>query len=73
MSAPQHAVAQKLRISVEQLKTRQESGEPVTALDARNDQAWETSPVKMRGAIRIPTTDWRIDPAWPKDQLTVVY
>ena len=73
MNAPQSAVAQKLRISVEELKTRQESGEPVTILDVRKDKAWESSFVKIRGAIRIQSANGHVDPSWPKDRFTIVY
>jgi hypothetical protein len=73
MNAPQSAVAQKLRISVEELRTRQESGEPVMILDVRKDQAWESSLVKIRGAIRIQSANGHIDPSWPKDRFTVAY
>lgn len=59
-----------IRISVNELKTRLDAGEPVMVLDARNRGPWESSPVKIRGAMR-----WtgQIDPAWPKGRLTVVY
>ena len=42
-------------------------------LDVRNDKAWEATPVKIPGAIRIRPADWHIDGSWPKGQLTVVY
>ena len=73
MSTPHHAVAQTLRIDVEEVRARQQSGSPVTILDVRNDKAWEASPIKIRGAIRIQPADWHVVPSWPKDQLTVVY
>jgi hypothetical protein len=73
MITPQHAVPRKLRIRVEEFKPRLLSGEPVTVIDARNDQAWESSPVKIRGAIRIPSANWHVDPSWPKDRFMVVY
>jgi len=73
MSAPQHIVAQKLRISVEELKTRQQSGEPIMILDARKDKSWESSPVKIQGAIRFGADDGRVDLSWPKDRFTAVY
>jgi len=73
MITPQHAVTQKLRIRVEEFKPRLLSGEPVTVVDARNEQAWESSPVKIRGAIRIRFANWHVDPSWPKDRFMVVY
>ena len=73
MSTPHHAVGQTLRIDVEEVRTRQQSGSRVTMLDVRNDKAWESSPVKIRGAIRIRPAEGHIDPTWPKGQLTVVY
>ena len=60
----------KLRIGVEEFKQRLKSGELVTVLDARNKEAWESSPVKVQGAIRWTS---HIDPSWPKGRLTVVY
>ena len=59
-----------LRIGVEQFKKRLEAGEPMTVLDARNKGPWQSSPVKVPGAIRWTS---HIDPSWPKDRLTVVY
>ena len=73
MSTPTHASEQSLRISPEELRTRLESGEAATLLDVRNDKPWEKSSVKIAGAIRVRPADWHIDPAWPKDRLTVVY
>ncbi len=62
-----------MEIGAEEVKARLLSGVPITVLDARNDKAWEASPVKVHGAIRVRPADWQIDPSWPKDQLTVVY
>ena len=73
MSTPHHSVGHTLRIGVEEVRTRQQSGSLVTMLDVRNDKAWESSPVKIRGAIRIRAAERHIDPSWPKGQLTVVY
>jgi hypothetical protein len=55
------------------LKSRLEAGESVTILDARGQRDWESSPVKVRGAIRIDPHDLHIAPSWPRDRLTVVY
>ncbi len=77
MSGPQDISAQmtarSVRISPGEVQARQQSGSAVTFLDARNDKAWESSPVKVRGAIRIRPADWHIDSSWAKDRLTVVY
>ena len=73
MNTPHDAVGQTLRIDVEEVRTRQQSGSRVTMLDVRNDNAWESSPVKIQGAIRIRPAEGHIDPSWPKDRLTVVY
>lgn len=73
MITPTQTSEQSLRINVEELRTHLESGEAATLLDVRNDKPWETSSVKIAGAIRVRPADWHIDPAWPKDRLTVVY
>ena len=71
--APAQTAARGLRIGPEEVRAREQSGSTVTFLDARNDKAWELSPVKIRGAIRIRPAAWDIDPSWPKDRLMVVY
>jgi rhodanese-related sulfurtransferase len=73
MTARQETVAEGLRISVDEVKARLQSGEPVTMLDVRNDNAWEASQVKIAGAGRARPAEWHIDASWPKGQLTVVY
>lgn len=73
MSTSSQASEQSLRIGAEELRTRLQSGKAATLLDVRNDKPWETSPVKIAGAIRVQPADWHIDPSWPKDRLTVVY
>ena len=70
MNATNHASDDNLRIGVEEFKQRLESGEPITVLDARNREPWESSPVKVPGAVRWVS---RIDLSWPKDRLMVVY
>jgi len=64
---------QTLRMHVEDFNLRLLSGEPITVLDARNEQDWESSQVKIRGAIRVQSAKWRPHPSWPKDRLMVVY
>ncbi len=73
MATRQEPGTQEVRIGADEVKTHLSSGVPITMLDVRNDKAWETSPVKARGAIRVRPSDWHIDPSWPKDRLTVVY
>lgn len=73
MTAYQKPVAEKLRIGADEVKSRLQSGEPITLLDVRNDKAWEAIPVKISQAIRIRPADWHMDGSWPKDQLMVVY
>jgi len=70
MNSNHHADDKNLRISAEEFKARLEAGEPATVLDARNREPWQSSPVKVKGARR-----WtgQVDPAWPKERLTVVY
>jgi hypothetical protein len=65
--------AQSLRVSPAALKGRLEAGEPVTILDTRGAQAWQSSAVKLRGAVRADAQDLHVDPGWPKDRLTVAY
>ncbi len=64
---------QALRIGPRELKTRLEAGEPMTILDARNRSDWEPSPIKIRGALRFHSSYFQNPPAWPHEQLTVVY
>jgi hypothetical protein len=73
MTEQQESVAGELRIGAVAVKARLQSGVPVTMLDVRNDHAWEASPIKIAGAIRIWPSNWRVADSWPKDQLTVVY
>jgi hypothetical protein len=73
MTTRKKPVAEQLRIGADEVKARLQSGVPVTMLDVRNDKAWETSPLKIAGSIRIGPADWHIDPSWPKGQLLVVY
>lgn len=71
MISLQYTTAQKLRIGLEDLKPRLWSGGPVTVLDARNDADWESSQVKIRGAIHIHAANRHMGGSWPKDRLTI--
>ena len=73
MATVSQTVTPPARISAEDAKRRLEAGEPATILDVRNPQVWGSSNVKIRGAIRLDANQPRVDPAWPKNQLTVVY
>ena len=66
-------IHQELRISPAEFKTRLESGEAITIIDARNRSDWEPSPIKIRGALRFQSSYFQSPPAWPHEQLTVVY
>jgi len=65
--------AENLRITAEDLKARLQSGEPVTVLDARGERAYQQSPSRVRGAVRVDEENFRADPSWPRDRFTVVY
>jgi rhodanese-related sulfurtransferase len=42
------------RLSVAEVRTILERGEPVTFVDSRNPIAWASSKIKIRGAVRVP-------------------
>ena len=73
MNATQLPPEEDRLISADGLKQRLASGSPLTIVDVRNDGAWESSSVKIAGAVRVRPAEWRIDPSWPKDQFTVFY
>lgn len=73
MAASNQTDIQSIRISADDFKNRLEAGEPITVLDARAQKAWDSSKVKVAGAIRVKPDQFQIDPSWPKDRLTVVY
>jgi rhodanese-related sulfurtransferase len=43
-----------LRITVDQLRKRMETGEDFVLIDTRNPQQWAKSEVKMPEAVRVP-------------------
>lgn len=43
-----------LRITVDEVRRRQNGGEEFGFLDSRNPQAWAESDAKIPGAIRVP-------------------
>jgi len=67
------AVEQDLRISPAEVKEQMQAKQPVTILDARSDNAYYEADKRIRGDIRIDPRHLAIDPAWPKEQLTVAY
>ena len=73
MTARQESVEVNLRIVVDEVKARLHSGEPITILDVRNDNAWDATSVKIPGSFRILPSEWHLDASWPKEQLAVVY
>ena len=73
MASPSTHQAQALRIDPQEFQDHLTAGDPVTILDVRNPKAWSSSDQKIRGAIRVLSDHVRIDPSWPKDQLTVIY
>lgn len=48
-------MADDLRITVDELRRRMDSGEDFLFIDTRNPQAWENSSQKLPGAVRIPS------------------
>jgi hypothetical protein len=73
MATAGQTATQAVRISAEDAKRRLEGGEPATILDVRNPKVWGSSTVKIRGAVRLDPSQPRLDPAWPKNRLTLVY
>jgi hypothetical protein len=73
MAGGTQTAARALGISAQEAKRRLESGEQATVLDVRNPNAWASSNAKIRGAVRIQPDPLHVDPAWPKNQFTLVY
>lgn len=46
-------MADSLRISIDELRKRMESGEDFVVIDTRNPQAWQQSDEKIPEAIRV--------------------
>lgn len=46
-----------LRITVDEVRNRQQAGEDFVFVDTRNPQAWAQSDVKVQQAIRVPLSD----------------
>lgn len=73
MSTIQSPLTQSLRIGASDVLAWQRAGQPMTILDVRNARAWESSPVKIQGAIRLQPPEFQVDLTLPKDRPTVVY
>lgn len=62
------------KITPEELKRDMDLGRDTVVLDARSQTAYDSSPVKIKGAIRIPPEEiadrYR---ELPKDKLLVTY
>jgi rhodanese-related sulfurtransferase len=63
-----------LRITVDEVRERMESGEDFGFIDTRNPQAWSQSDVKLPEAIRLPldNLDENLSKI-PKDKPVVAY
>jgi hypothetical protein len=68
-----YTITEVLRVRPEDVKACLEAGQPLTILDARGPGAWDSSNMKIPGAIRVQADHFRADPHWPRDQMTVVY
>jgi rhodanese-related sulfurtransferase len=42
------------RITPQELKSKLDRGEDIAILDVRTEEAYDASPMKIKGAIRIP-------------------
>jgi hypothetical protein len=73
MSEAGESKARTLRLRAEEIRARQERGESVLILDARSQKAWDASAVQIPGSVRIRPLLLRVDPAWPREALVVVY
>ena len=67
------ATQQKLRMSAADAKARWQTGQPMTILDARSDNAYQGANSRIKGDIRVNPQNLKINRAWPKDQLILVY
>jgi rhodanese-related sulfurtransferase len=62
------------RVTIDEIRTRMERGEPFTFVDSRNPQAWAESDVKLPGAIRVPAdkVEQHLSEI-PKDKTIITY
>jgi len=67
-------MADALRITIEELRSRMEAGEDFTIIDVRNPQAWARSDVMLPEAIRVPLEKLEDNLSKiPKDKPVVIY
>ena len=63
-----------LGLSVAEVRTILERGDPVTFIDSRNPIAWASSKIKARGAVRVPIDEVPEHlNTLPRDQQLIVY
>ncbi len=72
MSRQDSPIDKPLRMSAKAFRARQEAGEPSLVLDVRGPRDWDSSDVKIPGALRA-YPELRIDPHWPRDRLILTY
>lgn len=66
--------AEPLRISVEEVKERMDSGEPIFFIDSRAQSQWDDADTKLPGAVHI--TDNKVHEHLneiPQDRAVVIY
>ena len=67
-------MADALRITIEELRSRMEAGEDFTIIDVRNPQAWARSDVMLPEAIRLPVEKLEENlPKIPKGKPIITY
>lgn len=63
-----------IRITIDELKRRMESGEDFTIIDVRNPEAWAESDTMIPESIRVPLDDLEKNLARiPKNRPAVAY
>ncbi len=65
---------QATKVTIEQVKQMRERGEALALIDSRSTKAWESSDVKIAGAIRVPPD--QVEPHLgkvPRDRPVVTY
>ncbi len=62
------------RITAAEVNALAQRGTPIAFVDSRNPVAWGESPIKLRGAIRVPADEVdRHLKEIPRDTLVVTY
>jgi len=67
-------LAEKKRITIDEVKKRMDKGESILFIDTRNPNDWGESDVKLPGALRIHFSELKqhLDEL-PRDRLIVTY